>query len=101
MSRARWDRVGRELLHAELAEQRMSLNQAFHNVEGTLSELDEDGEKYTGNLTAEEVGELRRRLNRARRVVENYAARVADDAEPWGKPKPSMPYGAYPEAVRE
>lgn len=96
-----WDQVGRELLSRELDEQRMELNAALHDTVDTLRQLDEDGEKYTGDLTAEEVVELRRRLNRTRRIVENYAARMTVGVEPWGDPIPDMPYGAYPEVVLE
>lgn len=92
-----WDQVGRELLSRELDEQRMELNAALHDTVDTLRQLDENGEKYSGELTAEDVVELRRRLNRTRRIVENYAARMTVGVEPWGDPIPDMPYGAYPE----
>ena len=96
-----WDQVGRELLCRELDEQRMELNAALHDTVDTLRQLDEDGKKYSGELTAEDVVELRRRLNRTRRIVENYAARMTVGVEPWGDPIPDMPYGAYPEVVLE
>jgi len=79
----------------------MELNAALHDTVDTLRHLDEDGEKYSGELTAEDVVELRRRLNRTRRIVENYAARMTVGVEPWGDPIPDMPYGAYPEVVLE
>lgn len=93
-----WEHVGRELLHGELAEQRFALDTAFRDAEEALAVLD-DTENYAGELNAEHVIELRRCLNRARRVVENHAARVTDGVEPWGEPVPDMPYGVYREVL--
>jgi len=94
-----WDQVGRELLHGELAEQRFALDAAFRDAEEALyGEFDGEG-RYAGELDAEHVIELRRCLNRARRVVENHAARVTDGVEPWGEPVPDMPYGVYREVL--
>lgn len=89
-----WDHVGRELLRHQLAEERFALEAAFRDAEERLATLDDDGE-HVGELTVAEIIELRRCLNRARRVVENYAVRVTDDVEPWDEPVPDMPYGVY------
>lgn len=96
-----WERLGRELLSRELGKQRMEVNGLLHEAVDSLRQLDEEGEKYSGELTAEEVVELRRSLNCLRRLVENHAARVTDGVEPWGDQLPDMPYGAYPEVVVE
>ncbi|PSP83299.1 hypothetical protein BRC96_08980 [Halobacteriales archaeon QS_6_64_34] len=93
-----WDHVGRQLLHAELAECRFALDAAFHEAEEALAVLNANDE-YAGDLDPEHIIELRRCLNRARRNVENYAAPVTDGVEPWGEPVPSMPYGKYREIL--
>lgn len=96
-----WERLGRELLSRELDGQRIEVNSVLHKAVDSLRQLNEEGEKYSGELTAEEVVEMRRTLNCLRRLVENHAARVTVGVEPWGDPKPDMPYGAYPEAALE
>jgi hypothetical protein len=86
-----WPRVGRELLHGELSDRRFELDAAFRDAEGTLAGHD-TGTPYAGDLDADDVRALRQALNRARRVVETYAVRVVDGVEPWGDPRPQMPY---------
>lgn len=85
-----WGRVGRELLHGELSGRRLELDAAFRDAEGTLAGHD-TGTPYAGDLDADDVRALRQALNRARRAVETYAARVVDDVEPWGEPRPEIP----------
>ena len=88
-----WTYVGRELLHSELAERRYAVSDAFQDAEDALAVIED--EEYVGELEAEDIRAMRRELNHARRIVEEYAARVADDVEPWGEPVPSMPYSVY------
>jgi hypothetical protein len=94
-----WDAVGRELLRSELGRARRDLGEAFGDAEASLAVLDEAGE-FSGDLEAEEIHELRQTLDRARRVVEEYAARVTDDVDPWGEPA-EMPHGVYQEVLEE
>lgn len=87
---AAWEHVGRRLLSAEFAEQRQALSAAFHEAEDVLGVSGD-----ARDLDAEDVLELRRRLNRARWVVEEYAAVATPGVDPWGEPVPQRPYGEY------
>jgi hypothetical protein len=87
-----WAEVGRELLSAELAECRGEVKDAFRDVEDALyGKMDSEGE-YSGEVTPEQVRQLRLALNRARGRVENRLAPVAG-VEPWGDPPPRIPMG--------
>jgi len=87
-----WGEVGRELLSGELAECRLEIEGAFREVEDALyGEMDGEGE-YSGEVTPEQVRQLRLALNRARERVENQLAPVAG-VKPWGDPPPRIPMG--------
>jgi hypothetical protein len=77
-----WEMVGRELLHNELAQRRIDIEDAFHDAEEALR----NGE----DLTYEDVHSLRVALNTARERVENELAPAAG-VEPWGNPPPRIP----------
>ena len=83
-----WAEVGRELLRGEMIDCRFQLEDAFRDIEETLYETDE----CSGEVTHEQVRQLRIALNKARHHVENHLAPVAG-AEPWGDPAPRVPMG--------
>lgn len=87
-----WAEIGRQLLRSELAEARAGVEDAFHRIEESLYG-DYDGEgQYSGDLTEEDLRELRQALNHARRQVEERVAPVAG-GEPWGSNVPQIPMG--------
>lgn len=87
-----WAEVGRDLLCGELAEARAEVEDTFRRIEDALyGDLDGEGQ-YSGELTEEDLRELREALNRARHCVENRVAPVAG-GEPWGDRLPRIPKG--------
>jgi len=82
---ASWEDVGRHAVRGELFDAREDVADAFRQLEETL---------WTGEpIDEDEVREARVALNRARRVIEQYVATVADGTEPWEQPLPDVPYG--------
>jgi hypothetical protein len=86
-----WNEVGCELLQAQLAEHRLTLQDAYREAEQTIyGEYDGTG-KHSGEITPEHVHALRQALNEARRELEQFVAPAAG-LEPWGEPRPEMPW---------
>jgi len=87
-----WAEVGRDLLRSELAEARAEVEDTFRRIEDALyGGYDGEG-KYSGELTEEDLRELREALNRARYCVEQRVAPVAG-GKPWGDRLPQIPKG--------
>jgi hypothetical protein len=79
-----WEKVARHLAEDQCRDHRAALKDAFRALAETFRTGDE--------VTPEDVRELRRILNSARRFVEVTVAPTAG-CERWGQPVQSMPAG--------
>ena len=80
-----WQTVGRKAVADELGEGQFMVERALRDI--TM------GTMYEGaDPTPEQIRDARAALNRARRVLEQYAAPAAG-CEPWGQPVPNIPHG--------
>jgi hypothetical protein len=87
----RWEAVGRKLLATEVEHYGENVREAFV---GAADEL------YQGEgPTAEQVHAIRRSIEEAQYFVEEYAAPLADDVEPWDGAVDRVPVGTINEAL--
>jgi len=80
-----WEEVARNAVFLELHDARADIHESVYD----LAEALRAGE----SIDADAVVEVRKALNRQRRVLENQVAPIAAGAEPWGRPVPDMPMG--------
>jgi len=91
-SNPEWETAARDAVSEDLRSRGDDVRAALYDLADRL---------FAGeDPTVEDVREARQALDVARSVVEDRAALVVDDVEPWGQPVMSMPYGAAREHYR-